>query len=185
MRRLIVHIAILAVGALIAWALSLGMDLSHALLAGAIVVVIAEFGRTAGPLAHPVFPSAPHPLRAGARRDVSDLTWSAFRGDGRMSDHVMRRVRGLAERRLRDRGVDPADPGQADRVAAVLGADLADGLASPVPPHPAQLDRWLQRLEDLGHADPSDEARLAANRQAAVTATPNPVAVTANREDPR
>jgi hypothetical protein len=139
-------LAILAGGLLVAGLLSLAVDVSHALILGAIAVVIAEFARAGDPPdAHP-FPGEPRAPRAGTRREVSDLTWSAFRRDGRMSDNITRRLRRLAERRLRDRGIGPAD---GERAAALLGADLVAGLNAPEPPYPRQFTRWLDRLERL------------------------------------
>lgn len=116
--------AVIGLGVMTPFALFGVIDLAHCLLIAALIIAGLELvpvAESSSPLA---LPPPPAPNRAGGRGDVSDLAWAALRGDGRMSDHVMRRVRALAERHHAD-------------------------LPFPVnrPPTPDQLMRWLDRLD--------------------------------------
>jgi hypothetical protein len=100
------------------------VDVAHCLLLAALTITALELIPAAQSPDQLSLPPPPSPNRAGGRADISDLAWAALRGDGRMSDHVMRRVRTLAARRHTD-------------------------VPFPVnqPPTPAQLNRWLDQLE--------------------------------------
>lgn len=88
--------------------------------------------------------------RAGARDEVSTLSWSFFGRDSTVSSKGLSTLRGIAAGRLQHHGLDLDDPADADLARELLGADVYAILHGP-PPSVRQLRRCVDALES---ADP-------------------------------
>ncbi|WP_020015293.1 hypothetical protein [Promicromonospora sukumoe] len=140
------------------------VDLWHAAALAAVVVAATALWSRTGPVVEdPGWPRVPTTARAGGRHDVSDLSWSTFGRDGRVTDRVVRRVRALAADRLRAHGVDPSDPAAKAEVERLLGARVVAQLASRESPTARTLQTWLDAVERLGPAPATRAARPAAH----------------------
>ncbi|MCL1899976.1 MAG: hypothetical protein FWG11_05610 [Promicromonosporaceae bacterium] len=116
------------------------------------------------------WPAAPRPDRLGGRRDVAELSWMALSRDGRVTEKVMTRIRGIAARRLALHGVlwtgllphhldlgrlDGWGSGPADaaehlaRAETLLGPAMVAGLRSRTPISARTLDQWCRSLDRL------------------------------------
>ena len=138
------------------------VDLWHAAAGAALTVAAtALWSRTESVVQDPEWPRVPTTARAGGRHDVSDLSWSTFGRDGRVTDRVVRRVRALAADRLRAHGVDPSDPDSKAEVERLLGARVVAQLASRESPTARTLQTWLDAVERLGPAPATRAARPA------------------------
>ncbi|MBS1675099.1 MAG: hypothetical protein JSS74_14180 [Actinobacteria bacterium] len=112
------------------------------ILAFAAAVLIAQQNFVDESEAWP--PAPPAPVQRGS--DVSRLAWAIDTRSGMVGPSLRRRVSVLAERRLREHGVDPdlADEGAVD---AVLGPGAHSALTAPVMLR-GDLERILRTLED-------------------------------------
>ena len=133
------------------------LDLWHAVAAAALAIAMSIL-RTAARSAEasgagdPEWPTTALAARAGGRHDVSDLSWSVFGRDGRVTDRVVRRVRALAADRLRAHGVDPSDPAARPEAERLLGAHVVLQLSSRNPPTARTVRTWLDAIDRLGAA---------------------------------
>ncbi len=147
------------------------VDVWHAAAATAVTLAVTALWSRAGTVVEdPEWPRTVTEARAGGRHDVSDLSWSTFGRDGRVTDRVVRRVRALATDRLRAHGVDPADPASLPDVERLLGADVVRQLASREAPTARTLQTGLDAIERLGPA----AATRPAPTQPAPTTTSTP-----------
>ncbi len=133
----------------------------------------------------PAWPREPRHDRPGGRADVAELSWTAFTRNGMVTERVLRRVRGIAARRLAAHGIlwDGSLPqytfegsheaaaaaaplhgwgtGMADaaehkqRARDLLGAELIDELSTARAASPRTLDHWFRTLDAL--VDGSDD----------------------------
>jgi len=90
------------VGACVSWAIALllawlgVLDIAHCLLlAGCVTALLLVWPRVL-PLP-PHLPEIPHHSHPGARRDLSDLSWSVIDRDGRASTKALVRLRALTD----------------------------------------------------------------------------------------
>jgi hypothetical protein len=99
-----------AVLVVVVWAAAAGLaltrtlDLGHAGALAAIVTALALAWPDPAPPG-PSLPDLPHLARPGARRDLSELSWSALERDGVLGYRALRRLHTLA-------GPDAAPPDQ-------------------------------------------------------------------------
>jgi hypothetical protein len=156
-------LAALAAGGLVFWnVIEPGYAVAAVALAGALSVVWAA---TEGSTGDPEWPHLDIEARAGGRHDVSDLGWSVFGRDGRVTDRVVRRVRALAAARLRAHGVDPTDPAARPDAERLLGARVLRQLSSRNPPTARTVQTWLDAIERLQPRDtPSTLSSTKENR---------------------
>lgn len=158
------------------------IDPWHAAAAAALTVAAtALWSRTGSVVEDPEWPRVPTTARAGGRHDVSDLSWSTFGRDGRVTDRVVNRVRALAADRLRAHGVDPADPASKTEIERLLGARVVAQLASREAPTARTLQTWLDAVERLGPAPATRTATRTATRPSPDPTPdphPNPAATT-------
>ncbi|GAB4085563.1 hypothetical protein GCM10028784_21930 [Myceligenerans cantabricum] len=123
-------------------ALAGALPWTHALAGALVVAVLVGVHRSnATPVDDPTWPRRAEEPHAGGRHEVSDLGWSLLDGDGHVKDHVTRRVRTLAARRLHRTGHDTRD----------LPAALADRLGTDLGPRPTTrtLTSWLDAIDRL------------------------------------
>lgn len=94
------------------------------------------------------WPALPNEQRGGHRHDVSHISWSLTSRDGRISDHGLRRLRTVADSRLRLAGIDPDDD---TAVAAALGGRGLRTLRATASTAPTMrdLDACLTALDTL------------------------------------
>ena len=170
-RRVIVTTAVLALAgtglALTGW-----VDAAHAAVL-TVVVLVAYLAFRAVPPDDEGWPKPPVEARPGARLDVSELGWAAFSRDGQVTERVLRRIRGLAARRLATQGVlwdgllrpdlsgwgrGPDDAAEHHaRAEALLGRELLAGLSTWRSVHPRTLETWFSALDQL--VDAPDDPR--------------------------
>ena len=124
-RNRIVGIALIALGAL-ALIVTQVLDAPHALiLAGCGIAMIIVWPRDLPPA--PRLPDMPHHSHAGARADLSYLSWAALERDGRVSRRVVTRILALTS----------GDP----KLSAMR--QTVEATRSPTP---AQVFRWLDAI---------------------------------------
>ncbi len=124
----------------IAWALALGLILSHALdiphallLAGLVTALTVVW--PSDDAASPELPKVPLPSRPGGRRDLSELSWSLIDRVGRANPRTMKRIGALAA----EAGLD----------------DLSRDIAARPTASLRQLHRWLDAIaEQPARPDP-------------------------------
>lgn len=174
--------AVLVTAALAFWQI---VDLWHAAaLATVVVAATALWSRTGSVVEDPGWPRVPTTARAGGRHDVSDLSWSTFGRDGRVTDRVVRRVRALAADRLRAHGVDPSDPTAKAEIERLLGARVVAQLASRQSPTARTLQTWLDAVERLGPAPATPAAHPAARPNQGPDQGPDPALTEGPGTDP-
>ncbi|MEV0953273.1 hypothetical protein [Promicromonospora sp. NPDC050249] len=148
-------IAGLAAAGLVHWNV---VDPWHAIAAAAVATAISIlWSATDTTIPDPEWPHLPIEARAGGRNDVSDLGWSVFGRDGRVTDRVVRRIRALAADRLRAHGVDPSDPAAEPDAERLLGARVLRQLKSRQPPTARTVQTWLEAIDRLGPAPITEE----------------------------
>jgi hypothetical protein len=148
-------VAGLAAAGLVYWNV---VDPWHAIAAAAVAVAISIlWSATDATTPDPEWPDLPIEARAGGRHDVSDLGWSVFGRDGRVTDRVVRRIRALAADRLRAHGVDPSDPAAEPDAERLLGARVLHQLKSRQPPTARTVQTWLDAIDRLGAAPTTEE----------------------------
>ena len=156
LRRLILSAVLGIALGVIAW--YLGMDLAHAIGLGAAAFAFAACLSALGEAADIVWAvPAPEP-RPGARRDITQLGWSLGARGGRASPEGVRRLRTVAERALRMRGLDLHDRAADDALEGLLGARTLELLrrgSGVTPPRTAEVAAVLARLESLEPAEPA------------------------------
>ncbi len=134
------------------------LDPWHAVAAAAVASAISIlWSATEATIPDPEWPHLPIEARAGGRHDVSDLGWSVFGRDGRVTDRVVRRIRALAADRLRAHGVDPSDPAAEPDAERLLGARVLRQLKSRQPPTARTVQTWLDAIDRLGAAPTTEE----------------------------
>jgi hypothetical protein len=140
------------------------MDAAHAIGLGAAAFAFAACLSALGEAADIVWAvPAPEP-RAGARRDITQLGWSLGARGGRASPEGVRRLRTVAERALRTRGLDLHDPAADDALERLLGNRALELLrrgSGVTPPRTAEVAAVLARLESLEPATPAPSLRPA------------------------
>src|SRR5689334_2758657 len=107
LRRLILSGLLGIAFAVVAW--YFGMDVAHAIGLGEAAFAFTACLSALGEAADVVWAVPAPPLRPGARRDVVQLGWSLGARGGRASPEGVRRLRLVAERALRLRGVELED----------------------------------------------------------------------------
>jgi len=147
---LIVRVAAVAV---VAAALGFGgvLDPTHAALLGCLGLAAVTVSAGAAEEWTTDWPERPFESRAGGRSAVSDLGWQVFGRDRLVRGRIVDRVRGLAAARLALLGVDASDAAQWPEVERLLGARVANGLASARPPTARTLQTWLDAIDRLGN----------------------------------
>ncbi|WP_425953660.1 hypothetical protein [Xylanimonas sp. McL0601] len=170
-RRVIVATVVLALAAA-GLALSGWLDTPHAAVLAAVALV-AYLAYQSVPPRDEAWPKPPAEARPGARLDVSELGWAAFSRDGSVTERVLRRVRGIASRRLAVHGVlwdglvhddlsgwgrGPGDAAEHHaRAEQLLGRDVLAGLSTWRAAHPRTLETWFSALDRL--VDAPDDPR--------------------------
>ncbi|WP_369372784.1 hypothetical protein AB1046_04565 [Promicromonospora sp. Populi] len=158
----------LTAGGLVLWNV---IDPGHATAAVALACALAVvWSATDDETADPEWTHLDVTARAGGRHDVSDLGWSVFGRDGRVTDRVVLRIRALAATRLRAHGVDPADPAARPEIERLLGVRVLRQLSSTLPPTARTVQTWLDAIERLDTAPTT--AHTAAHTAAPPTAPP-------------
>jgi hypothetical protein len=127
------------------------LDPTHAALLGLLGIAVVGMASDSSEEWADEWPDRPLESRAGGRSAVSDLGWQVFGRDRRVHDRVVERVRTLAAARLAALGVDAGDAAQWPQVERLLGARVANGLASPRPPTARTLQTWLDAIDRLGN----------------------------------
>lgn len=147
--RLVVRLAAIVV---VAAALGLGgvLDPTHAVLLGCVGLAVVAVSAGSADEWSQEWPERPFEGRSGARSGVSDLGWQVFGRERRVRGRIVERVRGIAAARLALLGVDAGDPAQWPDVERLLGARVANGLASAQPPTARTLQTWLDAIDRLG-----------------------------------
>lgn len=103
------------------------------------------------------WPPAPPEPTAGARREVSELTWALRTPGGIVDDRVIERVRLIAVTSLSRRHLDLDNPAHRSRIERLIGAASYDFFTSKVRrrvPLPSLLS-VLGVLEALERTDPA------------------------------
>ena len=118
------------------FALLIGTGLPHALLLGGVVVVAILVSRTLPYGSRAAWPVLPYGRRAGARRDVSSLTWTMIDRGGSISSSGEQRLRTVLTAALELRGVDLASTDGGEQAAAIVGPSVARWLSDPDAPTP-------------------------------------------------
>ena len=118
------------------FALLIGADLPHALLLGGGLVVATLVSKALPYGNRAAWPVLPYGRRAGARRDVSSLTWTMIDRSGSISSTGEQRLRRVLTDALELRGVDLHSTGGRDQAAAVVGSGVAGWLTDPDAPTP-------------------------------------------------
>ena len=143
--RILIVVAGIVLGVPVALLLGfLGVPLEFAIawilvFAAALLIARQSFVDESGPWP----PAPPDPPRRGS--DVSRLAWSIDTRTGTVGPGLRRRITALADRRLREHGVQPETAGPA-AVDAILGAGAHAALTGPILQR-AELERLLQALE--------------------------------------
>jgi hypothetical protein len=136
-----------------------GADVAHSILVGTAVTTIGliSLARTAGPeLRATNWRGGDLPNWEGARRDVAELSSSLRGGYGRVTDHAVSRVKGIATQRLALSQLDLRDPADQPRIEQLIGTGayavlVWDGRRPPMLRH---LLHCLERVEALGPTPP-------------------------------
>lgn len=116
--------------ALTVLALLLGVDWPHSLMFAAVPPVVTV-GRTVSRLAADTYwPAAAEEGGDGARREVARLSWALSAGEDTVNAHTVRRLRTLAEHRLRLRGLSLDSPADLDECRRLLGDDTVTVITS-------------------------------------------------------
>lgn len=119
-----------------AFALLIGADLPHALLLGGVLVVATLVSKALPYGSRAAWPVLPYGRRAGARRDVSSLTWTMVDRSGSISSSGEQRLRTVLTEALELRGVDLDSTDGREQAAGVVGAGVARWLTDPEAPTP-------------------------------------------------
>lgn len=118
------------------FALLIGTDLAHALLLGGALVVATLVSKALPYGNRAAWPVLPYGRRAGARRDVSSLTWTMIDRSGSLSSTGEQRLRTVLTAELELRGVDLGSAGGREQAATVVGGGVAGWLTDPDAPTP-------------------------------------------------
>ncbi|WP_148239383.1 hypothetical protein [Ruania zhangjianzhongii] len=118
------------------FALLIGADLPHALLLGGGLVIATLVSRALPYGNRAAWPVLPYGRRAGARRDVSSLTWTMIDRSGSISSTGEQRLRTVLTAALELRGVDLDSTSGREQAAAVVGSGVARWLSDPEAPTP-------------------------------------------------
>lgn len=133
------------------FAFSWGATVRHTALVIACVLLAAVAFQFAGNGVELRFPTLPYTRRDGARRDVSNLSWSLYGDDRAVRPHAVIRVHDAAMRACHFAGleVDTSD-GQAN-ARRVLGDDAVNFLIDPRsrPTSTQRLTELLKVFEQL------------------------------------
>lgn len=103
-------------------AVLIGVDWLHCVMLGGVPLLVSA-GRTLAGLGE----DAPWPLPegrfgdAGARREVARLSWALSAGEETVTSASVRRLRAVADGRLRSRGLDLDDPADEAACRELLG----------------------------------------------------------------
>jgi len=104
--------------AALALAVTKTLDVWHVVVLAGVIVAAIVAGSHQQPAAEPTLPDLPYHAHAGARRDLSDLSWRAVDRDGRITSATARRILAAvaddtspAAVRLRQRLANPPLPG--------------------------------------------------------------------------
>lgn len=157
--RTVATTAVLATAAATALAWTGIVDPVHAYAAAALATTTALLWTTSTTTDDPAWPRRAEEVRPGGRHDVSDLGWSTFGRDGRVTDRVVQRIRRLADARLRAHGVDVRDPAQRPDAERLLGARVVDQLWSATPPTARTVQTWLDAIEGTAQHAPTHHRR--------------------------
>ena len=118
------------------FALLIGADLPHALLLGGVLVVATLVSKALPYGSRAAWPVLPYGRRAGARRDVSSLTWTMIDRSGSISSTGEQRLHAVLTAALELRGVDLAATKGREQAAAIVGPGVAHWLTDPDAPTP-------------------------------------------------
>ena len=159
-RRLVRSTALAVLVAALAW--FVGVPWVQSLLIGAAVTVV---GTVAGALDRleddPQLPPVDDAGgSSGARREVSRLSWAMAGPENRVGDVPYRRIRAIADTRLRLRGLDPDDPDGRPAVEELLGSRAYAVLVAEATRNPtvAVFEQCLSVLEGLDEQGPAAPA---------------------------
>jgi hypothetical protein len=136
-----------------------GADVAHSILIGTALTTLGVLSRvgTANPgLTDTNWRGGDLPNWEGARGDIAGLS-SSLRGSyGRVTDHAMSRVKGIARQRLAQSGLDLLDPADRPRIEQLIGTGAYAILVwrGRNPPRLRQLVHCVDVLEALGPAQP-------------------------------
>jgi hypothetical protein len=103
------------------------------------------------------WPPAPPEPTAGARREVSELTWSLRTPRGIVEDRVIERIRNIADTSLRRRHLDLDNPAHRARIERLIGPSLYTLVTSPERRR-VNLPTFLSILAVLETLEKSDPA---------------------------
>jgi hypothetical protein len=126
-----------------------------------VALVVAGLGITLGiitlPLDNVEWPPAPPEPTDGARREVSELTWSLRTPGGVVGERNVERVRRIADTSLRRRHLDLDNPAHRVRIERLIGAPLY-ALLNSAERHRVSLSMLLSELGILEALEKSDPA---------------------------
>lgn len=166
-RRLVRTLVLAVLVAALAW--FVGVHWVQSLLLGAAVTVI---GTVVGALDRldddPQLPPVDDGGgSSGARREVSRLSWAMAGPENRVGDVPFRRIRAIADTRLRLRGLDPDDPDSRPAVEELLGPRAYAVLVADATRNPtvAVFEQCLTVLEGLDEQGPVAPAGSRASRR--------------------
>ena len=131
-----------------------GADLWKSLLAAAATALLISLGGLTDATDDGHWPAEEETGRdRGVRRDVSRLSWSLVRQDGRVQWRPTLRLQTLAERRLLERGLDLVT--DADTCRRLLGPGAYAALTATAnrPPRFADFVAAVAAVERLGELD--------------------------------
>jgi hypothetical protein len=126
-----------------------------------VALVLAGLGITLGIITVPAdnieWPPAPPEPTDGARREVSELTWSLRTPGGVVDERIVQRVRRIAVTSLRRRQLDLENPAHRAQIERLVGESMYALLSSPERRRVslATLLSELSILEALEKSDPA------------------------------
>lgn len=149
-RRYLILAPLSAIGvALVAY--WLGVSPRHAVLMCLGLVLVGVCAAMTGIPSWLRFPLLPYNRQDGARREVSNLTWSLYGDHGGLARPAVRRLHSAAMRAAHHAGIDLESTSGRARAQSALGTPLLAFLDDPFrePVGAAELSSYLSAIEKL------------------------------------